>query len=259
MKKTVVMSVALLSVSGCVNQFSSMPDKNVVSNPVKYTEKYASASEKGLINPLAFVGGRDDTDEYQKYRKSWCAIDGTGPTLLLAELSDICTSKGGVVRDDWCVNAEKDLPLFKMNIGNSTLGCSTGISTYAEVISPVLDEDNDAAWLEVSKLNGFKDEDELKAEQKAKVEREKALAIAEQEQQRLAAEQKRADVRKMLSVRGLRICQKGNLGTYVGFIEDFSKEKVKVHVANYGGDGWTVGNFRETTIWDYPSNWYVCE
>lgn len=43
--------------------------------------------------------------------------------------------------------------------------------------------------------------------------------------------------------------------TTIGFIEDFSKTKIKIRIVASN----VIQNFRETTIWDYPTNWNICE
>lgn len=260
MRLIATISTTLLILTGCVNQFASMPKSSTTTDPIEYVDQYASASEKGLINPLAFVGGRDDGDNYRKYKKSWCAVHDSGPNNLKAELNKICEVKGGELRDAWCVESSTDTPLFKMNIANSTLSCSSGISTFAEVISPLSEvSTTDSKWRALAKNNGFKTAVELElAEQKFQADLEvKKMALKQKiirDQQHQEAERK-----QMISTRGLRICQKGELGTYIGFVEDFTDSKVKIHVANYGGKSYTVSGFRESTIWDYPKNWYICE
>lgn len=249
-----------LTLTGCVNQFASMPNTSTTTDPIEYAEQYASASEKGLINPLAFVGGRDDGDNYRKYRKSWCAVHDSGPRNLKAKLNKMCEEKGGELRDRWCVESNTDTPLFKMTISASTLHCSSGISTFAEVIAPLSEASTaDRTWYKFARSNGFKTIVEHKlAEQKHQADLE-AKKMARKKKIIRDQNRKVVERKQMLSTRGLRICQKGDLGTYVGFVEDFTNYKVKIHVANYGSGSSTVSGFRETTIWDYPKNWYVCD
>ncbi|MBE3659159.1 hypothetical protein BOO92_21120 [Vibrio navarrensis] len=260
MRLTAITSTILFTLTGCVNQFASMPDVSSVTDPIEYVEQYSSASEKGLINPLAFVGGRDDGNNYRKYRRSWCAVHDNGPDKLKAELSKVCENKGGELRNEWCVDTSTETPLFKADIANSTLKCSTGISTYAEVITPLSESAvTDSKWNSLAKSNGFKTASELELEEGFRQAKMKAEKLA-MEQKALQEKQRRILERdRMLSTRGLRICQKGDLGTYVGFVEDFTEFKVKIHVVNYGGKSFTVSGFRESTIWDYPGNWYICE
>jgi hypothetical protein len=260
MRLIVVTTTILFNLTGCVNQFASMPNSSTTTDPIEYVEQFASASEKGLINPLAFVGGRDDGDNYRKYRKSWCAVRGSGPSIPKAELNKICEAKGGELRNTWCVESSTDTPLFMMDISNSTLRCSSGISSFAEVIAPLSENSaTDSNWRAFAKSNGFKTASEFElAEQKRQADLEvKEMAL----KQKILRDKQRQELERnqMLSSRGLRICQQGELGTYIGFVEDFTDSKVKIHVANYGGKSYTVSGFREGTIWDYPKNWYVCE
>lgn len=262
MNKLLPLTTLPLALTGCVNQFASMPDASV-TDPIDYVEQYQAASEKGLLNPLAFVGGRDDGNNFRKYRKSWCAVSEDALYSLKDDLKDLCQNKGGELRGQWCVKSNSDTPLFKMHIAHSNMQCSTGTSSYAEVIAPINDTNtNDSKWIALAKNNGFETAAEIETAEKQRQTALEAQKIVKKQQALREQQRKEADRIQMLSTRGLRICQKAKYsyqGKYTGFVEDFTDKKIKVHVAHLGGDGWTASGFKESTIWDYPDNWYVCD
>lgn len=63
---------------------------------------------------------------------------------------------------------------------------------------------------------------------------------------------------------GTKVCREGTpiMGNRVqvtGFIEGFSDSKLQIRIVHIGGINWTVGGFKETVTWEYPSGWNLCE
>ena len=255
--KIFFISVSIITLTtGCVNNFAAMPDRNLITDPVLYTEMYAVASEKGLVNPLAFIGGREDTDFYHKFKKSWCADNDKDHSDLYNDLSQICKSLGGTfTSQEWCADKKTDKPLFKTYL-DIDWKCSTGVSMHAEVISPIQSKVGDNRWDKFAKEDGFKSKYELSALLESKIKQTEIKNQLIERKKLLAQERKHIDKERMLTTRGLRICNEGEYGqVYVGFVEDFTNTRIKVNVVSYGRDS----RFRPSTVWDNPDRWYVCE
>jgi len=259
--RIILLTLSLVTLlTGCVNQFASMPDKSINNEPITYSEQFVSASEKGLINPLAFVGGRADGDIYNKYAKSWCATREHNFRELKESLSSICSEKGGTVRGKWCSSTETEAPLFKMIAKHSVSKCSTGVSSYVEVITPNGKTDaNGFDWLSFAMQNDFKDSLQIEQENESLIQEERI------KEQKMKAKMLKMDIMHkkesaiMLSEIGTQVCRKGISGTYTGYVENFTDKKMKVRVVFYGGKGWSVPGFKENTIWDSTDHWYICE
>lgn len=106
------------------------------------------------------------------------------------------------------------------------------------------------------------DEAQLQEQQKQDEIRQKA----EIEKKKADLERHQQDVKIMLSKKGTRVCnliQQGNWRgfTQYGFVEDFTTEKAKIRVVGLIDRLGRVVSiaFKESTIWEYPDYWYVCE
>lgn len=248
-----------LVLTGCVNQFASMPDESV-KDPIDFIEQYQAATEKGLINPVGFIGGTTEEENHRIFQKKWCS--NYDEIHLLNEFKRICNANNGITRESWCVEQKTDLPLFEMYISTSG-GCSVGTSMVSVVTAPHKGADiHNQDWLNIASANGYKTRVESEIAKKKQVEISKKHEAEIQENLRKEKLRKAQESEIMLTTRGLRICQKAKYdyqGQYTGFVEDFTDKKIKVHVAHLGGDGWSTSGFKQSTIWDYPANWFICE
>lgn len=256
-------ALSLSSLVGCVNQFASMPD-STVTDPIEFITQYQSASEKGLIAPLRFLGGEEQEKNYREFSKAWCSVHYRSHLVLA--LKQVCDANNGTGRGEWCVDKDTDSPLFKAHVEPRSF-CSSGTSLAAKVIAPLKGASTkDPDWLSLASSMGYMTKDEYSKYIADKIERGEKLQKAKNERIKKAKlkKQKRLAYERnlMLTTRGLRICQNAKYkyqGRFTGFVEDFTDKKIKINVVNLGRDGETVSGFQPSTIWDYPSNWYVCE
>jgi hypothetical protein len=63
-----------------------------------------------------------------------------------------------------------------------------------------------------------------------------------------------------MQVRGQMVCRDENGVRYVGYVEDFTDERMKVSVAQaqIGRTGYSPGGFRPNVIWTRPEGWFPC-
>lgn len=93
--------------------------------------------------------------------------------------------------------------------------------------------------------------------------RQYAQEAARQAQAARAAliERRRQNLQQVRNV-GARICLVEGQFRYIGFVEDFTDEKVKIRVAEERTNdayNYVVTNFTPKIVWDSPLNWDLCE
>lgn len=79
---------------------------------------------------------------------------------------------------------------------------------------------------------------------------------------RAAAERARLAVDwPRMQVRGQMVCSDERGVRYIGYVEDFTDERMKVSVAQaqIGRTGYSPGGFRPNVIWTRPEGWFPCE
>lgn len=59
--------------------------------------------------------------------------------------------------------------------------------------------------------------------------------------------------------RGAQVCHRKGTATFVGYVEDFSEDKLQIRVADCVYGNGLHCNFRAEILWDYPENWRLCE
>jgi hypothetical protein len=97
------------------------------------------------------------------------------------------------------------------------------------------------------------------SQREAAVEREIATADAARQAQASADELAKRPLKMTV---GARLCQRDGIWLTVGYTEAISGPKIKIHVVQRvvaSTPQLSAGGFQETTIWDYPENWSLCE
>lgn len=84
----------------------------------------------------------------------------------------------------------------------------------------------------------------------------------------MSAARRAADERARLAldwprmrVKGQMVCRDDGRIRYVGFVEDFTDERMKVSLtqATFGSTGWSPTSFKPGVIWTTPEGWTPCE
>tara|TARA_R110002124_G_scaffold128157_2_gene288515 strand:- start:2423 stop:3337 length:915 start_codon:yes stop_codon:yes gene_type:complete len=107
---------------------------------------------------------------------------------------------------------------------------------------------------------------EISAANRARAADAASLRSAERYKRRAEADALMQQHNESLRRIGTRICkeEQGNLSRilYTGYVVGLAAEKVQIRVSNAvpeSAPSVTLGGFRESIIWDYPSSWYMCE
>ena len=182
----------------------------------------------------------------------WCPRhkDVYGINAVINEYSKYCNEKGGSYNAPFCVNANNsDDVLFYANIVNSRK-CSGRYETAdVTVIEPTGNRDSIRYMLALKRV-GFRTskDKEYQRSNTAK-------------QQLLEAMRQKRDVVRMQNI-GTKICKDERRFTYIGYVERVEAEKIQIRVAHAqmkANPSYQPGGFSPSIIWDYPTNWYVCE
>lgn len=73
---------------------------------------------------------------------------------------------------------------------------------------------------------------------------------------------KKSEHRYLLQEIGTQICKDERGIQYVGFIEHIESEKLQIRISSssfIGAPNSRPSGFQPSMVWDFPSNWYVCE
>jgi hypothetical protein len=169
-----------------------------------------------------------------------------------SEIGLYCQRKGGAYQNGFCREAnEPDLVLFYAMVSRRGDCQNVAFPVGVQIIEPKGTNLQSPGYLSALRQVGYVTQKEVL---EAAVERERmADEKAQREKARLAREM------PMLTSRGTKICHIQNSWTYVGYVEDAANQKIKIHISAMQALGGGPPISHEELIWDFPSNWHVCE
>lgn len=188
----------------------------------------------------------------------WCPnVNGFNKLSLARALESKCDELNGQYMDGWCGDKNTGKPIFYANTWNpkyrskDVAGCSlSGIRLTAYLF----DKELTPAEISTARQLGYLTPVEYMHTKEEK-DRQELQRIAD------SARRKRVGEAYMLSNVGTRICREKDGWNYVGFVEGVNNSKIKISVAEreYPGGEVKDNSFIPITIWDWPSNWMLCE
>lgn len=236
--------------------------------------RFAQKSFKSAQSPLMRWGIKGDkvegTGPLRRWSASTCPTASDAPRFedLPSVLADYCKHNNGRMAEDRCWQTEsgREATWFAFRFerlppcgGNISISGAGKAPTYQLLVaelhpSAVGTPGSDLEWMQA----GFKSDQQVLSERRRAV---TAAAhtqafLQQQEQERVAAEAPR------LKTKGTQVCKRQNSGTYLGFVEDASGDRIKVLItAHYWGEPGTQrdNNYRgQEYTWSDISEWYPC-
>lgn len=266
-KITLTITLSSLGVSGCVIDQSAVKPTPIDSVSIVDTlDKYYRASNAGvfdpylLFDPIGDNPGIFEKDGFRAFAHWWCLDRNSSHNEIKYLIASHCKANGGVVSGNWCADSQTGNPMYRAEVGGaqivtdvSSRPCTTGTHVGALAIEGYGQDQQ--RWSQyATDILSYKSPAELKQIREiARAQREKEIEYR--------MERMKREAQVMLSTRGIRICQPSPAGfEFIGYVEDFTENKIKVSVADarFRG-GAQPGGFKPSTIWDYPSNWMICE
>jgi hypothetical protein len=253
-----VFSVAFLC--GCAGSpksyLAKKPIQETFDSPIVMTVEMAK-HYSGVLD-YAFVSTAIPVDVSGQFRSNenhWCEPFANKSSIGITrqKFTDLCAKMGGEFHGDFCIQSlEQDEVLFAAKI-RPKKPCEFGTEVLA--IEPIGDLKG-AAYINKLRTMGYKTvEDNLREKRAAEVilaQRQRDSAL--QDSQRLAA---LPFLRKV----GAKVCREQGGNTFVGFVENFTDEKLQIRLTNAfvtSVPTYRPGGFTPGIIWDYPNEWKLC-
>lgn len=238
---------------------------------------FAKKSFKTAQSPLMRWGVKGDKVEGQgpmfKWSASTCPTASDAPRFegLPAALGEYCHRNGGKMEmpegrcwqptvggeATWFVFKFERLPPCGGNVSLSGAGKAPAyqLQVYELHPSAVGTSGSDLEWASV----GIKTDQQVRSERNRTRQAMASVATLkeQQEKERIAVELTR------LKTKGTQVCKKQGEGTFLGFVEDVSGDRIKVLVtAHFWGDlrtGMRDNNYRgQEYIWSDAIEWRLC-
>jgi hypothetical protein len=253
-----VLSSALLS--GCAGSAKSYLAKEQIQetfdSPAVMT--IAMAKHYSGVLDYAFVPTSipvDASGQFRSHENNWCEPFATKSSIDVTrqKFAELCRRHGGDFRGDFCVQSqEQDEVLFAARI-RPKRPCEFG--TEVVVIEPIGDLKG-VAYINKLRTLGYKTIDDTQREKHAS----EILAAQRQREGALQESQRLAALPYLRKV-GAKVCREQSGNTFVGFVENFTDEKLQIRMTNAFVT--SVPSFRPTgftpgIIWDYPNEWKLC-
>ncbi len=251
-------TVAVL-LTGCVNLTAEKPIANEEKDPIEYTAAFLSYAEKGLINPWNLTETWEkNTPDARMYRR-WICTSFEEIEAYWDGIRQVCKNLNGtVVGAGWCMEINTAAPLFQVTSPSGIVsGCSNWNRLIVQVLAPHLGVNPaDKSWVSYARNQGFRTGKEIQRQAQYEVQQLQMKAKAEQERvqrknQRLLSGEKGIAVRKTTRESGYY---------FYGYVEDASKDKIKVYIYRCGNPEGTLslgGGLTPHYIWDSPNNWEI--
>lgn len=245
---------AMLVLSGCTT--APMRAPNEYASAIEYTDalyKHWPTLSYSSVPPKTPDGGT-----YRAYVAVLCS----SPRFSLADqiekpLANYCAARGGRYAAGVCVpaNAAKGQgALFAVSMATST--CFMEEQTPVKVSIKVLEPSGnpadpaDPAYTSARFAMGALTPAEQAQRDTVTAARDRKIAEA--------AAAKLAMELPYMRKRGAQVCQSQGRATLMGYVEDFSEEKLQIRVADCSYGPGLRCNFRAEILWDYPDNWHLC-
>lgn len=244
-------SVALLA--GCASA-PKAPDDSAVA--LAKTVSMQSVPLAGMAVQALMGGGTDnDLGTYRTNSQRWCAANAGSTPRALEKFAELCGRKGGSYDGRFCTaRSGVEEVLFLANFDQKPeLGCLGVRLLVAEPKSAPADP----AWISYLEGQGYR-----RVAQREREQNVLRTALQVQAERQAAAESVRLAVElPQLKKRGTKVCKVVGPQTFVGFVEDFTDEKVKVLVTqgfmtNSPGVGLKIDS--GTLTWDPFTAWRLC-
>jgi hypothetical protein len=263
----VALALSAAFVTGCATPPSPLPDSHPLNDAYAYVQSVRharlQASNKTNKPPPKFVSlARPIIKQGQGYRElnQWFSADTpTRQRVLGVEdwvtgFKEACTHLGGVFGSRLCVSRQDpDTVLFIVTIQQRYSPNWLDSTSHEVTLVEPTQQPTSPEFRRLAQAAGF-------VTQAAQAARTRAAETAAAD--RAAAERARlaADWPRM-QVRGQMVCREENGVRYIGYVEDFTDERMKVSVAQaqIGRTGYSPGGFRPNVIWTRPEGWSPCE
>jgi hypothetical protein len=250
-----IVTTALL-VIGCAHPkvTPTLADSHPFSQALSYARQVIEANENSIFGTPSSQIPRPQMaagDGYHRLNQlvSFCYSNtqkSLGPDALAQGFNRACSQRGGVLDNGFCkTTSDPELVLFMVKLTVPRDRCDRQVSMLVPTVEP-----HTAAFRQARQHEGFL----TRVEQQEKLNRDIANA-----QVRRALEE--ASWQRM-RVRGMTVCRDEQGVRYVGFVEDFTDERMKVSVTRaqlLNAPGYSPGGFKAETIWTRPEGWLPCE
>jgi len=268
-----------LTLAGCVTPPATLPADHPLIQANEYMAELATArriaqkqeiarSSKPLdrlddklfgdapVKPVQPVAPRPKVTEGPGYRQFTETYAYTEPSVQLNHWNEAfrraCGRHGGtLVSDTFCsAKNDPDRVLFIVNIrpGRGSTSVWFDITLVEPTVQPA-----SAEYTRQLLAAGFVTQ--AVREGRARAAEAATAGRVEAERARLAIDWPR------MQVRGQMVCKEDGQIRYVGYVEDFTNERMKVSVtqATVGSTGWSPTSFKPGVVWTTPEGWAPCE
>ena len=275
---------AMLLLAGCVTLPAVLPPEHPMSQANEYMAKLAterrvarrqasatSAKAEDRLESLLLGNApvkpvKPDTarpkviegNGYRQLEQSYSGRDGESYVQLgqwIEALRYACDRQGGRFDGKFCAaNGDPDRVLFMVTVERGVNRMlNDAVSYHLTLVEPTV-QPTSAQYRSMLLAAGFTTQATRDARTRAA--QDAAAQTAAAERARLAVDWPR------MRVKGQMVCRKEESIQYVGYVEDFTDERMKVSVAQakFGSSGnWSLGGFQPHTVWTTPEGWAPCE
>jgi hypothetical protein len=268
LKPLAILGIPLI-LAGCAATQPSQKPQPSATDPIAEAQwiKYASDELYGTLSGQAILMlGKSVESTYAAYNfpthrifdHTWeqCASSITNSLMGMRTsglnnfFNQVCSNVGGTMEMGWCVDSlTKENPLFWARgtvWKKPTKDPDAGWMTALYVMTPPPGKDaKDPSWVSFAKGQGF-----------------------------LSRSDKKKQTEEMLAAgKGIMVCRKvtqgprpNQKGEDKGYIEDVANKRLKIRIFSEVIDRQEYSSLRGSnkdsnnrTIWDQPSNWYMCQ
>lgn len=243
---------------------------------VSREEAFATATERpaeralrqSLTGLLSAPGGKapsiarptiKQADGYREMKASFSADTVSQRAVIdaddwVAGFRAACAKMGGALSDKFCsATADHDTVLF-MAVVKTQYYPNWNRATEHDVmlVEPTV-QPSAPQFRRLLEASGFLSKAAL--DDKTRLAEAAAADRLARERARLKADWPR------MQVRGQMVCQDQAGVRYVGYVEDFTDERMKISVARalLGSSGFSPGNFQPSVVWTRPEGWFPCD
>jgi hypothetical protein len=207
------------------------------------------------VKPVRPVAPRPKITEGEGFRKFIETYAYTGNAVQLNQWTEAfrraCARNGGnLVGGAFCAaTGDPDRVLFMVNIRPGW--GSSSVWFDITLVEPTAQPPS-AAYRQQLYAAGFQDQAMQRASSQAAT--AAAAAKADAERARLAIDLPR------MRVKGQMVCKTEDQLRFVGYVEDFTEDRLKISVAQatVGATGWSPTAFKPGVIWTSPEGWAPC-
>jgi len=150
--------LACVLTASCISDLYSKPTPNRTDDISTISEGFVKATRGGVLDLTAIIPGKvfHPRDGYISYERYWCIDDKKGSIKEYTELmEEVCKLKDGVMKEEWCVSLNHNLPLFSATIDQNGTTCTGGdLTTIIHTIEPV-SSSTTSEWLITAETFGY--------------------------------------------------------------------------------------------------------